>query len=380
MKTPKLTPPALAAVIGLSLLPGYAGAQDEASAPPNPGAQNAPAAQFDNEKVVITVDDTPITQGDVHELFMAKFARQLQQMPQEQQAMLQPQIEQMVINELISKTLLLNAAEDADYEVSEEEVDKALEEIAKSIPEGASLEEFAARAGVDLDRIRLQIEQETKIQQLVEKVTSDVEAPDEKELKTFFDENPDKFKQPATVEASHILLKTEEGASEEDLAATKKEIESIHKQLVADDGPDFAEMAEKHSDDPSKARGGELGSFGKGQMVPEFEEVAFSQEIGAISEPVKSQFGYHLIKVTGKTEEKEMSFNEVKEELAEGLLEQRKSEKMKTYLEELRDKAEIDQKEGQAPGQPGTGQPGSGQPAPGQPAPPAPTPGGTPQQ
>jgi peptidyl-prolyl cis-trans isomerase C len=86
--------------------------------------------------------------------------------------------------------------------------------------------------------------------------------------------------------ASHILVKTEQEA-----ASIKKRIEG---------GEDFAANAKRFSKCPSKDKGGDLGWFGKGQMVPEFEQIAFTEEVGKVVGPVKTQFGYHVIKVTGK--------------------------------------------------------------------------------
>lgn len=86
--------------------------------------------------------------------------------------------------------------------------------------------------------------------------------------------------------ARHILVD-----SEEDCAALKSEIEG---------GADFAEIARQHSNCPSGQRGGDLGSFGRGMMVPEFDEVVFSAEVGTVQGPVKTQFGYHLIEVTSR--------------------------------------------------------------------------------
>lgn len=85
------------------------------------------------------------------------------------------------------------------------------------------------------------------------------------------------------VKASHLLV------------ATKEEAENIKKQI--DEGTDFADLATKHSKCPSGQNGGDLGFFGKGQMVPEFEEAAFSLPIGEVSEPIQTQFGWHLLKV-----------------------------------------------------------------------------------
>lgn len=90
----------------------------------------------------------------------------------------------------------------------------------------------------------------------------------------------------AQARASHILVKTEEQANQ------------IMKRLT--DGEDFAAVAKRFSGCPSGKSGGDLGWFGKGMMVPEFEKIAFEEEVGKVVGPVKTQFGYHVIKVTGK--------------------------------------------------------------------------------
>jgi len=90
-----------------------------------------------------------------------------------------------------------------------------------------------------------------------------------------------------TASARHILVDTEEQC-----LALKSKIEA---------GEDFADIAKEHSNCPSKAQGGALGSFGRGQMVPEFDEVVFSAELNTVAGPVKTQFGYHLLEVTARS-------------------------------------------------------------------------------
>lgn len=319
-------------------------AQPEAAAPeagqtPLATAPDAPS----DDTVVLTVDETPITVGDVREMFNGKYAAQFQQLPPDQQGMFQQQIQQMIVRELVSKTLLLNAANKADLSAPEEKYNEALDAIKANIPEGSTLEEFAKSAGVDLERVKAQIKDDLKIQQLVDSVTEKAEAPDDAAVKKYFEEHPEEFEDKASVTASHILVSTDADADEAAVEEAKKEVEKIRADLLDDEGKDFAEMATAHSDCPSKTKGGDLGTFSAGQMVPEFEKAAFEQEIGAIGEPVKTQFGYHIIKVTDRTEAKKLAFNDVKDELAENLHEQRKAEKMRSYLDELREDAEIKQ-------------------------------------
>ena len=115
-------------------------------------------------------------------------------------------------------------------------------------------------------------------------------------------DNEEQFVIEGSVQASHILLKTDEITDEAEKAKKKAEIEDIRKQLVEKKGENFAELAKAHSDCPSSGKGGDLGEFGPGRMVPEFDKAAFAQEIGEIGPIIETNFGYHVIKVTKKTE------------------------------------------------------------------------------
>jgi peptidyl-prolyl cis-trans isomerase C len=361
MKNTTTLLPGLATVLGLGLMPLAITAQDAPPAPKSPEAPAATAApaapaapgapgeapaerpQLKETDIVLEVDGTPITVLDVRELFTARYGRQFESMPAEQRAMIEPQIQQMVMNELIQKTLLTNAADKEGMKATPEEVESSLKEIAAQIPEGASLEEFAKTAGVSLDRIRQQISTDTKVRKLYEKVTADVAAPAEADVKKYFDEHPEEFEQKASVDAAHILISTQGIEDPAQLAAKEKIAKELRAELVAKKGENFAEMAGLHSDCPSKAQGGDLGEFEKGQMVPEFEKAAFAQEVGVIGETIKTDFGYHIIKVNGKKEAKTLVFADVKEDLTKTLLDQAKSEKMGNFVEGLREKAKIKQ-------------------------------------
>ncbi len=371
----------IAAVIGLSLLTSPLPAQNDAApaAPaPETKAAEAPAAKAEaaaeapapeapalaETDVVLSVDGTKITVRDVRELFTARYGRQFEQMPAEQRAMIEPQIQQMVMNELISKTLLLNASDKEGFKATDEEIKKSMDEIAAAIPDGVPIEEYAASAGVSLDRIRLQIAEDTKVRKLYEKVTAEVTAPAEAEVKKYFDEHPEEFEQKATVDAAHILISTKDITEPAALAQKEKIAKELREELVAKKGENFAEMAGLHSDCPSKAQGGDLGEFEKGQMVPEFETAAFAQEVGAIGECVKTDFGYHIIKVNGKKEAKTLAFDEVKVKLTEDMLQQAKSSTMEGYVKGLRESAKIEQPGAPAAAPEAPKAPEAGEPAP----------------
>lgn len=150
----------------------------------------------------------------------------------------------------------------------------------------------------------------------------------EKEAKEYFEANKDNFKEQGNVTAKHILVETEESALQ-----IKKEI---------DGGKAFEDAAKEYSTCPSKEQGGNLGTFTRGQMVPEFEDASFTQEIGVVGEPVKTQFGYHLIKVENRTDEKAKKFEDVKDMIINGLTQERQNMKYTQYVDDLKKKYPVE--------------------------------------
>lgn len=140
-------------------------------------------------------------------------------------------------------------------------------------------------------------------------------------VRAFYDEHPDRYHQPEKVRARHVLLRVAPGASEEEVTRVRGLAEAALARLQA--GEDFAAVAKELSEDPgSKEKGGDLGFFARGQMVPAFEEVAFSLEPGAPPQLVKTDFGFHVIRVEERKPAEERSFDEAAREIAEELLRQ----------------------------------------------------------
>ena len=155
------------------------------------------------------------------------------------------------------------------------------------------------------------------------KVISAVTVSD-KEIEAYYEENKDQFGGGETVNASHILVDSEEKALEILAAIKSGEIS-------------FEDAAKAHSSCPSGQRGGNLGDFGQGQMVPEFDTAVFSMEVGEITEtPVKTQFGYHLIKLNAKNEESVPSLDEVKPQLKEMLLRDKQHKAYESRINQLK--------------------------------------------
>lgn len=148
------------------------------------------------------------------------------------------------------------------------------------------------------------------------------------EIHKSYDENKDKFVEGETVSAKHILVD-----KEEDIKKIKDEIES---SVIS-----FEDAAKKYSICPSKEREGNLGIVKKGMMVKEFEDAAFNLDIGVVSEPVKTQFGYHLIKVEEKSELKIISFEEVKDKLREQIAIEKQQKKYEEKMKALKERYKV---------------------------------------
>ncbi len=167
-------------------------------------------------------------------------------------------------------------------------------------------------------------------QMTINKILSDVIITDE-DMKKYYEENKAQFKSPETVSAKHILVSDIEEAN-----SIKKELDN--------NAISFEEAAKKYSSCPSKEQGGDLGEFGRGMMVPEFENAAFELEIGQISEPVKTQFGYHIILVESKNEPKEKEFDEVKDMIFNQMNQEAQQKKYIDMIMELEKKYGVERK------------------------------------
>ena len=155
------------------------------------------------------------------------------------------------------------------------------------------------------------------------KVLSSVKVTDE-EVKKYYEDNIDRFQQGATVNADHILVDSEE-----------KALEILAK--IEGGEMTFADAAKQYSSCPSGQRGGNLGDFGRGQMVPEFDTAVFELEVGGITKtPVKTQFGYHLIKLNSKSESSVMPFDQIAPQLTDMVLGEKRREAYEKKINQLK--------------------------------------------
>jgi len=248
----------------------------------------------------------------------------------------------LTLDRLIDFELLYQASQKEKVTVDENAITEKMAAFKKQFPSDAEFKDFLSTNSLTEELMQTQLRRKMAIEglqtKLHEQFTAGTKVTDE-ELHQFYDANKDNIKQPEKVRASHILVAVEPAADEAAKKAAMEKIKGI--QLKLKDGGDFAQLAQESSDCPSKANGGDLDFFVRQQMVKPFADVAFSTEVGKVSDIVTTEFGYHLIKVTDKQPEKLLTYDEVKEKISTYLSQQKIDEQFEAYIKGLRDQADI---------------------------------------
>ncbi len=250
----------------------------------------------DSTNVVISVNGTALTRGELNEMLDKMIAAQAAQVPAEQaeqmKAFMKSQGARQLVQQFMVENALLRAANVQGYKVDDAEFEVRKAEIIKQFagaPDAPkSFDELLEKSPLGKEKTL----QSIRTSMIIEKMIK---------AEVF-----DKDKKDYTADANKIIenIKAENSKCLSDDQA-KAKIEALKKQLDAAAADKkaalFADLAKANSECPSGANGGDLGEFGHGQMVPEFEKAAFALNVGDISEPVKTQFGYHLVMTTKKT-------------------------------------------------------------------------------
>ena len=236
------------------------------------------------------------------------------------------EIQEKVLEAQITDLLILQQAKKTNINVEEAEVDEAIEQLEQYHGGADALDSYLKQLEIDRNKLKTILRDQLTMNELYMQLTNEIVVTDE-EVKKYYDDNKEMFELPSPeIRASHILVKTEEEAKE------------IHKKLM--DGADFAELAKAHGIDGTKDVGGDLGYFGKGKMVPEFEEAAFALKVGEISDIVKTEHGYHIIKMTG--ERTSLSFEDVKDFTKNNLENTKKEEEFQKHIAQWEQQSKIE--------------------------------------
>lgn len=256
--------------------------------------------------------------------------------PADQQAAIDTQI----LDQLISAELLYQAAGKLEIKDLDKQIDAKVAQGKVRFKDEQEFKNTIKDLEMDEKDLREYTRRDLLISSFVETTFISKIVVSEAESREFYEKNPDKFKKDETAKASHILIGVDSKATDDDKKKAREKAEKLKKELS--DGADFAALAKDNSTCPSAQKGGDLGFFGKGQMVPPFEKAAFALQAGEISDVVETQFGYHIIKLVEKKPAEFADFKDVKLKIEEFLKGQKVNEAVQKFLAETRKTAKIE--------------------------------------
>ena len=251
------------------------------------------------------------------------------------------QLEHDVLEELVGRELLLQEGSKHVPADVDQKTQAQIELVKKQFGGEERFKEALAETGITPEEYARRVHDNEIVQDAIEHLVDKEVKITPEEIKSFYDKNPDQFRRSETVRASHILIRVPPGASDEVKKEKRAQIEAA--RALVKSGEKFADVARKVSEDPgSAAKGGDLGFFPRGAMVPEFDAAAFSLKTNELSDVITTQFGYHLLLVTDRRPAEIMPFDEVKDRLGEYLKQRKGNEAVRDHVAELRKTAKIE--------------------------------------
>jgi peptidyl-prolyl cis-trans isomerase C len=246
-----------------------------------------------------------------------------------------------VLDQLVAYHLLAQESRTRKIAIPDADVDARLAEIRKSFPTEAAFTQGIAAQGLTVEQLKLQAKSSLEVAKVIEAEVNAKVVVQDPEIKTFYDQNLERFKQGDSVHAAHIAIGLPQNATAEQKAEAKSKAAAILKTIKA--GGDFATIAKSSSQDPGSApNGGDLGFFPKGQMPPAFEEAAFKLKPGTMSGVVETPFGFHIIKVIERRAPRTAPFAEVSGQIKDFLMQGQREQKLEQFVEQMKAKGKIE--------------------------------------
>jgi peptidyl-prolyl cis-trans isomerase C len=312
-----------------------AGSQPPADALLGPPPAKPVPAQLPD--VVARVNGEAISKADFDRAIAAIEARNGGPVPVGQR----DQIFRNVLDQVIAYRVLVQETRARKLSIDDAEIDAQIKQIQAQFPSEEAFKEMLASRKTTLEQMRADLRQDLIVQKMIENEVSAKSAVTPAQVTDFYAKNPDQFKQPERVRASHILIMVPKGADATAKTQARTKAEEILKDVKA--GKDFAALATQHSQDPGSAQqGGDLGFFQAGQMVGPFNDVAFALAPGSISDLVETEFGFHIIKVAEKQAPRAIPLEEVRPRLEQYLERTNREQQTAAFVNGLKAKGKIE--------------------------------------
>jgi len=251
-----------------------------------------------------------------------------------------PEIKKEVLENLINRELLYRESQRKAIKVDEAAINEQVTTLKRRFPDEDEFKTALIKANLSEAGLKARIKRGVAIQQFIDTYIAKKATVSDQEIKALYESRPGFFKQPEQVRASHILIKVDPKADESQRAVARKKIEKIRQKLQQ--GEDFAALAKEFSQGPSSVKGGDLGYFGRGQMVKPFEKAAFGLTPGDVSGIVETRFGYHLIKVIERRPETTIAFEDIKNRLGRYLMQEKVRREVSLYVQKLKEKVKVE--------------------------------------
>jgi peptidyl-prolyl cis-trans isomerase C len=246
-----------------------------------------------------------------------------------------------VLDQLVAYHLLAQESRARKLPIADTDVDARLADIRKGFPTEEAFRQGIAAQGLTMDQLKSQAKTSLEVAKVIDAEVNSKVAVQDPEVKTFYDQNLERFKQGDSVHAAHILIGVPQNATPEQKAEAKNKAAAVLKTVKA--GGDFATLARANSSDPGSAQnGGDLGFFPKGQMTPAFEEAAFKLKPGTVSGLVETPFGFHIIKTIERRGPRTAPFDEVSGQIKDFLTQGQREQKLEQFVEQVKAKGKIE--------------------------------------
>lgn len=303
-----------------------------------PAEKSAKAQTVAPDATIAVVAGSPIKRQDLDRALAVLTAQN--RLPDSISAEQRKQLESATLDQLIFAELMYQQGVKTPPEDLEKQVDFKMSQSKGKFQSQDEFEAALKGAGITEKELAEITRKDLIIGNFIDKTIAPTVSVSDEEIKKFYDENSSQLQEPPQVRASHILIGVESTATDEEKKKAREKAEALLKEIK--EGKDFAEVAKSDSTCPSKTQGGDLGFFGKGQMVAQFEQAAFGMKVGDISDIVETQFGYHIIKVTDKKDGEAPKLEELRDKITTYLKGLKTQKAVFDYVTKLRKEAKVE--------------------------------------